>query len=377
MKKTNKKVELFILTFILLLLTSFNLLATTSQPNLQANIHYISTGNSDCILISDNGHYAMIDGADNDDEQFLVNYLNNLGIKQLDYLILTHPDADHAGGLDAVVKNFAIKQVFVGNGNAETKTYKDFITSCMDKQLQPSVPLPNQTFTLGNGSFQFFNQTSQRDNANDNSLVALYTLGSNKFLFMGDSGKEVEAALPLDKIGKVDILKVGHHGSYSSSSDAFIKAIAPKNAVICCGKDNSYGHPHQVTLDTLSQNKVTTYRTDLNGTIIAETDGTTITIKPTTEAAQEATPKAPSSTSQASSQPTTKPSSKTSTTPTTTTKPFTTVDTSNNQSQTVYVTKTGKKYHQDGCSGLSKSKIPISLEDAKAKGYEPCSKCCK
>lgn len=132
-----------------------------------------------------------------------------------------------------------------------------------------------------------------------------------------------------------------------------------------------------MTLDTLSKHKVTTYRTDLNGTIVASTDGTTITIKPTTVATQEAIKKAPSSTSKPSTQPSTKPSNKPSTTFTTTSKPSTTVDTSNNQSQTVYVTKTGKKYHQDGCSSLSKSKIPISLEDAKAKGYEPCSKCCK
>ena len=338
------------LTFILSIITSSNLLQATTKSKqiITTNIHYISTGNSDCILISDNGHYAMIDGADNDDEQFLVNYLTNLGIKQLDYLILTHPDADHAGGLDAVVKNFTVKQVFVGNGNADTKTYKDFISSCMDKQLQPSVPMPNQTFTLGNGSFQFFNQTSQRD-----------------------SGKEVEATLPLDKIGKVDVLKVGHHGSKTSSSDTFIKAVAPKYAVICCGKDNKYGHPHQETLDVLSKNNITTYRTDLNGTVIATSDGKNVTIKTGNTASQDTISKSNSGNSSSTN-------NKKSTTPTTTNdKPSTTVDTSNNQSQTVYITKTGKKYHQDGCSSLSKSKIAISKEDAVDKGYEPCSKCCK
>ncbi len=152
--------KLFLLLCIgITVLTSLNIAAatTTQQVTKPIDIHYISTGNSDCILICDNGKYAIIDGADNDDEQFLVDYLNNLGIKQLEYLILTHPDADHSGGLDAIVKNFKVNQVFVGNGKADTKTYKSFIQACMDKKLQPSVPLADKTFTLGNGSFQFFN----------------------------------------------------------------------------------------------------------------------------------------------------------------------------------------------------------------------------
>lgn len=333
------------------------------------NVHFISTGNSDSILIEDNGKYALIDGADNDDESVIVNYLNSQGVKELEYLILTHPDADHCGGLDAVVKNFTIKNVFVGNGNADTKTYQDFYSACINKQLQPSVPLQDKTFTLGNGSFQFFNQTSQRDNANDNSLVALYTIGSNKFLFMGDSGKEVEADLPLDKIGKVDVLKVGHHGSKSSSSDSFIKSVSPKNAVICCGKNNKYGHPHQETLDVLSKNNIATYRTDLNGTVIAMSDGKNVTIKTSNTASQDTISKSNNGNSSSTN-------NKKSTTPTTTNNnPSKTVDTSNNKSQTVYVTKTGKKYHQDGCASLSKSKIAINKDDAEKEGYTPCSKC--
>lgn len=166
-----------------------------------------------------------------------------------------------------MVKNFTIKNVFVGNGDADTKTYKGFIQSCMDKKLTPSIPLADKEFTLGNGTFKFYNQTAQYDDVNDNSLVALYTNGSNKFLFTGDSGQEVEAKLPLKDIGKVDVLKVGHHESSTSSSEDFIKAIAPKYAVICCGKDNKHGHPHKETVNTLNKYKVTTYRTDLNGDV--------------------------------------------------------------------------------------------------------------
>ena len=359
--RKNKILKL-LLIFILSLLTSINLIAATATTPKQTiksvDVHFISTGNSDCILISDNGHYAMIDGADNDDEQLLVDYLNNLKIKQLDYLILTHPDADHSGGLDAVVKNFNIKNVFVGNGDADTKTYKSFIQACMDKKLTPSVPLADKTFTLGNGTFKFYNQTAQYDDVNDNSLVALYTNGSNKFLFTGDSGQEVEAKLPLKDIGKVDVLKVGHHGSSTSSSEDFIKAIAPKYAVICCGKDNKYGHPHKETVNTLNKYKVTTYRTDLNGTVVITSDGKNISVKTTTPT--NTTDKANTSTTNKATNTTVKQQT------TSTTQPVT---------QTVYITKTGKKYHKDGCSSLSKSKIPISLSDAKARGYGACSKC--
>lgn len=363
--KRNKIVSL-LLTLILLSFTTINILASTTQPTTSkqtikpVDIHYISTGNSDCILICDNGKYAMIDGADNDDEQFLVDYLNKLEIKQLEYLILTHPDADHSGGLDAIVKNFKVNQVFVGNGKADTKTYKSFIQACMDKKLQPSVPLADKTFTLGNGSFQFFNQKAQYDDVNDHSLVALYVNGSNKFLFTGDSGKEVEATLPLKDIGKIDVLKVGHHGSSTSSSDAFIKAIAPKYAVICCGKDNKYGHPHKETTGILNKYKATTYRTDINGTVKVTSDGKNITIATENKATDKAVNSPTNNTTTANT--------KDKKQETSTTQPITT---------TVYVTKTGEKYHKDGCSSLSKSKIPISIDDAKAQGYEPCSKCCK
>jgi len=132
---------------------------------------------------------------------------------------------------------------------------------------------------------------------------------------------------------------------------------------------NKYGHLHQVKLDTLKKNNVTAYRTDLNGTIVATSDGKNVTIKTSNTVAQATINKALNSTT----------GNKNSTTPTTTNSNTSAENTSstNNKSQTVYITKTGEKYHQDGCSSLSKSKIAISLSDAEAKGYEPCSKCCK
>ena len=262
------KLKLFLSILILII---WQCLFADEIPN-QSKIHFISTGNSDAILICNNNEYALIDGGDNNDEKMLVNYLKNQGVNELKYLILTHPDADHCGGLDAVVNNFTIKNVFVGNGDAETKTYQEFVTACINKNLQPSVPLENKIFKLGNGTLKFYNQKSNYNDANNNSLITLYTNNSIKCLLMGDAKQEVESILPLNEIGKIDILKVGHHGAKTSSSDNFIKSINPKYAVICCGKNNKYGHPHKETLETLQKYNVKVFRTDIDGNIIFKLD---------------------------------------------------------------------------------------------------------
>lgn len=165
--------------------------------------------------------------------------------------------------------------------------------------------------------------------------------------------------MPLKDIGKIDVLKVGHHGSKTSSSDAFIKAIAPKYAVICCGKDNKYGHPRKETTATLNKYKVTTYRTDINGTVVVTSDGKNITVATEDKITDKASSSVTSNTTNTNN--TVKKQE------TSTTQPITT---------TVYFTKTGEKYHKDVCSNLRKSKIAISLEDTKKKGHGPCSKCC-
>lgn len=347
---------------------------STQKSNLDTSItvHFIDTGNSDSILISDNGKYMIIDGADNNDEEMLVDYINDLNIEKIDYVVLTHPDADHSGGLDAVIRNFEIGQVFVGNGDADTKTYKDFINEAIRKNLQPSVPLSGKTFKLGEGTFTFYNQESHFEDVNDNSLITLFTFGDSKFLFTGDAGKEVERQLPLDEIGKVDVLKVGHHGSKTSSSEEFIKAINPTYSIILSGRDNKYGHPHQVTLDTIEKYGSMIYRTDTHGTILVESNGKEIKVSSnkgtssnyvTKENKQIKNSKIIDSSVQDNASVSDglsadKKEQKT-----------------EEHAETVFVTSTGKKYHKDGCTHLKKSKIAISIEEAKTQGYEPCSIC--
>lgn len=234
-----------------------------------ARIHFIDTGNSDAILIEQNGHAALIDGGDNNDETLIVEYIENLGIYDLDYVFATHPDADHVGGLDAVVANFNIGNVFIGNGEATTKTYKDFVNTMINRGVSPSVPLLGESFPLGDATLKIVSVANEKD-VNNCSLVILYTYGQSKILLMGDADQSIEKKIDVDAIGTVDLIKVGHHGSRTSTNPTFIQAIDPTYAVITCGKDNKYGHPHKETLNTLTQQGIEIYRTDEMGDIIFE-----------------------------------------------------------------------------------------------------------
>lgn len=233
----------------------------------EARIHFIDTGNSDAILIQQGEVAALIDGGDNDDETLIVDYLKAQNVQELDYVIATHPDADHIGGLDAVITQLKVNQVLVGNGKATTKTYTDFIEAMMSKGLSPSVPLLYSEFPLGEAMLKIVSVANEKD-PNNCSLVVLYTYGKHKVLFMGDADQSIEKTLDVNQIGQVDLIKVGHHGSKTSSNKAFLKAVSPNYAVITCGADNKYGHPNQETLQTLQELKITTYRTDQMGNIV-------------------------------------------------------------------------------------------------------------
>ncbi|MFR2552370.1 MAG: ComEC/Rec2 family competence protein [Clostridioides difficile] len=265
--KKNSKIK----TLILLLIVSISIYltgcTTSDNGNNQSNnndslsssissdknvkIHFIDTGNSDAILIQDGKTFILIDGGDNDDEGLMVDYLNNQGVKDIKYLIATHSHADHLGGLDSVVKNFNIENVFVSNGSAETKSYRDFINALANKGLSPSVPLENNKFYLEDSYFEVLN-TNGGDTTNEQSLVLVYTNGNDKVLFTGDAEEGTEKEI-LPKLEKVDLLKVAHHGSRSSSSQEFLDKVNPEYAVLLVGKGNSYGHPHQETMNKLKK----------------------------------------------------------------------------------------------------------------------------
>ena len=179
----------------------------------ESELHFIDTGNSDAILIKNNNKFALIDGGDNDDEERVVSYLKDQGVKELEHIFATHPHADHIGGLDAVVNYIPVKNVYVSNGDSDSKTYSAFIYAMANKGLSPSVPLLNSEFKLGSGKFKVISAANEKD-PNNNSLVLEYVNGNDKVLLMGDAEEKIERELD---VSDVDLLKVGHHGSHSSS----------------------------------------------------------------------------------------------------------------------------------------------------------------
>lgn len=236
----------------------------------EGKIHFINTGNSDAILIENNGKFAMIDTGNTDDDSTVKSYLQKQGVEKLDYLILTHFHADHIGSADTVISDFEVENTLVPNGDADTQVYQDYINSLSNKGLQPSVPLEGAKFELGSATLTIYNTEGGSSNENNDSLVVLYENGKDRALFMGDAESEVENKL---SIGDVDLLKVGHHGSNTSSSESFINNVQPEYAVILVGQPNQYGHPNQETLNLLQTKGIPVYRTDEQGDIIFVSSG--------------------------------------------------------------------------------------------------------
>lgn len=251
---------------------------STSEDKTTANqveIHFINTGNSDSILIKEGDKAVLIDGGENDDENRVLSYLRKENVQELKYVVATHPDADHIGGLDAVINEIKVDYVYVSNGDADTKTYADFVTSMANKGLSPRVPLLHSKFNLDKSEFEVLSVANENE-PNNNSIVLEYTNGKDKILFMGDAGREIEETLD---VSQVDLIKIGHHGSSSSSDPSFIKRINPKYAVITCGKNNRYNHPHKETMDTLKNDNIKVYRTDECGDIVFISTGNGLNTK--------------------------------------------------------------------------------------------------
>lgn len=278
MKKITRKVLYVLLTVSVLLGCALNTPAPVSAaaPD-QMEVHFMDVGQGDATLVTCGGHAMLIDAGDDTKGTAIQSYLQKQKITRLDYLILTHPDADHIGGAPVVITKFKVGNVFVSNFEKDNKTYQKLIQSLDDKQIKALTPKVNSQYTLGTASITILAPTKTYDNPNDSSISLLLKNGNRSFLFTGDAGEDAEKDIL--KTGadiSADVYKVGHHGSRYSTSEDFFEAVDPFYAVISCGEGNSYGHPHAETLNTLRTSGVMVYRTDEAGTIIATTDGRSI-----------------------------------------------------------------------------------------------------
>ena len=241
-------------------------------------VHFLDVGQGDCTLLTQGEHAMLIDAGDNDQGTRVQSYLEYLGISSLDYLVLTHPDADHIGGADVVIYKFDCNTILMPERTADTRTYDDVIQAMKSKNDTATHPEVGDTYVFGESSFTILSPARNYEDSNDCSIVLRLTPGSNTFLFTGDAEEEAENDMLASGMDlSADVLKVGHHGSSTSTCDAFLDAVAPTYAVISCGTGNSYGHPHAETLNKLRAAGVKMFRTDDQGTITVTSEGSTLT----------------------------------------------------------------------------------------------------
>jgi|GEM_PF-221140 len=244
----------------------------------ELRVHFIDVGQADSILIEDGSHAMLIDAGNNADSELVVEYIRKQGIEKLSYVIGTHPHEDHIGGLDAVIRNFHIEKVMMPNAEHTSKTYEDVLLAIQEKGLKISLPVPGSEFKLGDGTVKVLAPNGEDNrNLNNASIVLKLQYGDSSFLFTGDAEKESEEEMIAKGFDlKADVLKIGHHGSSTSTSTEFLDKVKPSYAVIMVGKGNDYNHPHKETMELLKERKIPVFRTDECGTIVAKSNGKTI-----------------------------------------------------------------------------------------------------
>ena len=248
----------------------------------QLQVIVFDVGQADCTLLKMDGHAMLIDAGNTGQDKLVLNYLAEYGITTLDYLVATHPHADHIGSMTSVVNAMdSIGTVLMPDKPHTTKTYLNLITAIENKDIPLTIPTPGEVFQWGDATVEVLapNSPTYKD-LNDYSIVLRVEFGETSFLFTGDAGtisENEQLAVAKDSL-KSDVLKVGHHGSRTSSTQKYLNAVAPSYAVICCGADNDYGHPHTEAMTRLTGTGATIYRTDLQSTIIFTTDGKDITV---------------------------------------------------------------------------------------------------
>lgn len=251
-------------------------------PDAPFVVHFIDVGQADAALIVSEGASMLIDGGNREDSDLIATYLEKQNISYLDYVICSHAHEDHVGGLSGALATVRAGAVFAPETGTDTKVYRNFLAKIKEQGLSLQHPAPGKTLSLGSATVEFLGPvTEETEELNDTSIILKVTYGETSFLFTGDAERESELRT-LDAGADVSatVLKVGHHGSSSSTSYPFLREASPEVAIISCGVRNDYGHPHDEVLSRLSDAGVSIYRTDEEGDIIVTSDGSEINVYP-------------------------------------------------------------------------------------------------
>ncbi len=273
-KKTKKKIITILLAFVI---TAFGGMAVKENINPVSDdleVHFIDVGQGDSTLLISKGETLLIDGGDREYSSKVVSYIENLGIKEIDYLVATHPHSDHINGLVGVINKFDVKNVIKNEESVDTRVYESFVKAYERKNINIIIPKVGDRFEFGEAEFKIVGPTAYNFDTNNNSIAVRVVHGNNSVIFTGDGEKLEESTLMYtgEEI-KSNIYHVGHHGSRKASSQEFLNEVNPDYAIISLGKDNMYRHPHEEVLKRLKKMNIEILRTDNSGDIIMISDG--------------------------------------------------------------------------------------------------------
>ena len=240
-------------------------------------VTWLDVGQGDAAVIQCGGQSILIDGGKPEKSSYIYAWLQQHGLSYLDVIVATHVDADHIGGLSGALNYASVGTAYCPETTGTTETFQSFVKYLAQRGKQITVPTAGETFALGGAQIQILGPLHRAEDSNDNSIVLKVSFGATSFLFTGDAERAEEQDLLNSGVNlQSTVLKVGHHGSDTSTSYPFLRAVAPQYAVISVGAGNSYGHPTEAVLSRLRDAGVTTFRTDMQGEITAVSDGQTI-----------------------------------------------------------------------------------------------------
>ncbi|MBQ2972617.1 MAG: MBL fold metallo-hydrolase [Ruminococcus sp.] len=340
-----KILSLFICIAVVLSLCSCSFLSARTSYEGDLIAHFIDVGQGDCILLESQDDFVLIDAGEAEYSATVCQYLKNNDVSSIDYVIATHPHSDHCGGLTEVIETFSVDNFITVETDQQTKTWLNVLYAVDNNNVNYIDAKVHSTYTFGNSSFEIMGPYGKSyEGYNDYSVVVKAECGNTSFLLTGDAEKKVEHEMIENGADlSADVLKVGHHGSSTSSCNEFLDAVDPSYAVIMCGMYNDYGHPHVETINSLNARNIATYRTDILGTVVAVSDGSNIEFFYDNEEIS--------------------------------------VTTSKNDTSLSYIgNKNSRKFHLSSCSGAKDIKkknrvIFDKREEAINNGYTPCKTC--
>ena len=317
-------------------------------------------GQADAALVLCDGHALLIDGGNSADSSLIYAYLKQRNITFLDYVVCTHAHEDHVGGLAGALNYASVGTAFAPVAEYDTKAFQSFTKYLNSSGVSVTIPNHGDTFDLGAAKCQIIGPVYPTDEPNNTSIVIKITFGETSFLFTGDAETEEERSI-IDHGYDISctVLKVGHHGSDTSTSYLWLREASPDYAVISVGSDNSYGHPTEATLSKLRDADVKTFRTDMQGHIVCTSDGKSVSFS------VERNPEANTLVGAGAGG----------------NHPTEDTDDSNSTKASYILNTNTKKFHYPNCSSVdqmsdkNKKEVTSSREEIIEQGYSPCGRC--